>query len=543
MHEWRGTVAAALVALVLLAAGCSPDTGRQGRGRASATAPAASAVPRERRQRDLPGLPPAMARQRPAWEACAAEDAPRGGRGPRLGAECAWLAVPVDYGAPTGPSIRIRLARVRARAQDRRLGSLVFNPGGPGEAGAAMVAGGLFEATPAVMDRYDLVGFDPRGTGRSAPLACPQGTGGDLIPRTREQAETEFKAAAGQGESCRRASGPLLAHMDTVSVARDLELLRAALDEPRLHYLGFSYGTYLGQHYAHLFPGRVGRFVLDGLVDPATDQRRTARNDVTALDDSFAGYARACVTLGCPLGRTPDEVVARTTAFVRDLDAHPVPVPGGGRLTTALAVQGIRTPLYQAARWPDLTRALVEAMAGSPGALIGLAVEQVRVQEQSQGQERRGGRFPVPGAGATEDDVDPTMARNAVDCLDKPGPRTPAELLDELAEFEKASPLFGATVAATLYHCAAWPLPPTGRAEPLTAPGAPPMLLVSYAVDPATPLAGARAVLKNLGAGSLVVRRGTGHSAYASGSDCTDAAVDAFLVEGRLPPPNVECSA
>ncbi|MEU4211866.1 alpha/beta hydrolase [Streptomyces sp. NPDC026206] len=532
MRERPGTVVAAVVAVALLAVGC---TAADGGGRERRVSPAPSAAPRERApHRTLPGLPPDIARQRLAWKACSTEDAVRGGAALRPEADCAWLTVPVDYNAPDEHSIDLRVVRVRAPGRERRLGSLVFNPGGPGEAGAAMVAGGAFEATARVMDRYDLVGFDPRGVGRSAPLKCPQGTGGDLIPRTREQVDAEFRAAAEQGESCRRAGGRLLPHMDTVSVARDLDVLRAALGENRLNYLGISYGTYIGQHYAHLFPDRVGRFVLDGVVDPGTDQTRTARNDVKSLDDSFASYARACAALRCALGRTPGEIVATTTEFVRGLDAHPVPASGGGRLTTGLAVQGIRAPLYQSDRWPDLTRALLDAMAGRPDALIALAVEQVQVQTQEQGSDKAGSRDETP--------VDPTMARNAVDCLDKPGPRSTGELLADLGEFEKTSPLFGATVATAMFHCAAWPLAPTGRAEPLTAPGAPGMVLVSWSVDPATPLGNAEAVRKNLGTASLVVREGTGHSAYASGSDCTDAAVDAFLVGGRLPPPKVECS-
>ncbi|MFI9240544.1 alpha/beta hydrolase [Streptomyces sp. NPDC053079] len=535
MRERAGAVGVVVAVLVLVAGGCVAGGGE--RGSRASPVPASSA-PRDPQQRGVPELPAVIAGQQLAWEACSAEDAGRAGATLRRDADCSWLTVPVDYGAPGEQIIRLRVARVRA-AGAQRLGSLVFNPGGPGEAGAAMVAGGVFEATARVMDRYDLVGFDPRGIGRSAPLKCPQGAGGDLIPRTREEVDAEFRAAAEQGENCRKASGALLAHMDTVSVARDLDVLRAALGESRLHYLGISYGTYIGQHYAHLFPGRVGRFVLDGVVDPATDQTQTARNDVKSLDDSFASYARACAALHCPLGGTSEEIVARTTAFVRDLDAHPVPAPEGGRLTTGLAVQGIRAPLYQSDRWPDLTRALVEAMAGRPGALIALAVEQVQVQTQtSEGSDKSN-----KAASGNRAPVDPTMARNAVDCLDKPGPRSAAELLADLGEFERTSPLFGATVAAAMFHCAAWPLAPTGRAEPLTAPGAPAMVLVSWAVDPATPLSNAEAVRRNLRTASLVVRGGTGHSAYASGSGCTDRAVDEFLVGGRLPPTKAECSA
>ncbi|MFI9202416.1 alpha/beta hydrolase [Streptomyces sp. NPDC053048] len=530
MRERPGTVVAALAAVALVATGC--DAGGGDRGRAAPPAARTSASPaatRQPPQRPLPGIPEDIAHQRLAWEACDADDAGPAASTLRPDADCAWLTVPVDYAEPAGSAIRVRVARVRAGDRARRLGSLVLNPGGPGEAGAGMVASGAFEATARVMDRYDLVGFDPRGTGRSQPLRCPQGAGGDLIPRTRAMAEAELHAAAEQGEKCRRATGPLLAHMDTVSVARDLDLLRSALDERALTYLGISYGTYIGQHYARLFPGHVGRFVLDGVVDPGTDQTRTARGDVTSLSDSFASYARACVEHRCALGRTPEEIVSTTTEFVRSLDDHPLPGPDGIRLTTGLAAQGIREPLYQAERWPDLTRALLDAMGGRPGALIGLAVERVRTQ----------GARTDPD----ESDVDPTMARNAVECLDKPGPRTAAELLTRMGEFDKASPLFGATVAAAMFRCAAWPLAPTGRAEPLTAPGAPPMLLVSYAVDPATPLTNAHTVRKNLGTASLVVREGTGHAAYASGSECTDRAVEGFLLAGTLPPPDTRCPA
>ncbi|MFI2074110.1 alpha/beta hydrolase [Streptomyces triculaminicus] len=526
MRGWRGRgVVAGVAAVALLVGGC--DGGERGQGRQGAASPSGAAGAGARTSqpaRALPGLPDRIARQRLIWEGCVLDDAGEGVSTLRPDAECAWLTVPVDYAAPGGDTLDVRVARVRAADSGRRAGALVFNPGGPGEAGAGMVASGAFEATSRVMERYDLVGFDPRGTGRSEPLRCPEGTGGDLIPRTREQAEAELRAAAEQGRKCREATGPLLAHMDTVSVARDLDVLRSALGEPVLHYLGISYGTYIGQHYAHLFPEHVGRFVLDGVVDPGTDQTGTARGDVASLDASFASYARDCVEVRCPLGRTPEEIVRTTTEFVRGLDAHPLPGPEGGRLTTGLAAQGIREPLYQAERWPDLTQALLEAMAGRPDALIGLAVERVRTQ-------------------GAETAVDPTMARNAVECLDKPGPRSAGELLARMGEFEKASPLFGATVAAAMFRCAAWPLAATGRAEPLTAPRAPAMVLVSYAVDPATPLVNAHAVQRNLGTASLIVREGTGHAAYASGSECTDRAVEAFLVKGGMPAAQVRCPA
>ncbi|WP_414170054.1 alpha/beta hydrolase [Streptoverticillium reticulum] len=525
----RTAVTAMAVAGALVAGGCSSD-GTPGRSEPRSAGP--SGAPARAAGSGLPPLPAHLARQRLDWGDCTAQDAGPAGFTLRPDADCTWLAVPVDYAAPAGSTLRIRVARVRARDAERRLGALVFNPGGPGEPGAALVADGAFEATPDVAARYDLVAFDPRGIGRSAPLHCPEGNGSDLIPRTAQQADAEFRAAAAQGQDCRRVTGALLGHMDSVSVARDMDLLRAALDEQRLNYLGVSYGTFIGQHYARLFPDHVGRFVLDSVVDPAADQTAVARGDMKALDASFASYARTCAANACPLGRTADEIIARTTQFVRALDAAPLPGPDGSRLTTGIAAQGIRGPLYQAEKWPDLTLALADAMAGRPGALIGLAAEQIPAAGV-----RRPGAPPV--------DVpadDPTMPRNAVDCLDRPGPRSASQLLSYVGEFDKASPLFGATVAAAMFHCAAWPIAPTGRAEPVTAPGAPAVVLVSFTVDPATPLDNAKAVQKNLGGSVLVVREGTGHAAYGGGSECTDRAVDGFLVDGRLPPVRVDCA-
>lgn len=534
MRTRPGRIAVVMVTAAFVAGGCVAGGGGSG-GKTGPPAPSGGPDGPRRAAPPgppVPGVPREIARQRLDWAPCGPEDASEGVQQPLPDAECSWLTVPLDYAVPHKSTIKVRVARVRAPAGARRLGSLVFNPGGPGEAGAALVADGTFAATPEVSDRYDLVGFDPRGVHRSAPLICPARDGGsDLIPRTRQSMDAEFKIAAERAADCRKATGALMAHMDTVSVARDLDLLRAALGEDRLDYLGVSYGTYIGQHYARLFPDRVGRFVLDGVVDPGADQAQTAREDVKAISESFASYARTCAANDCSLGGTPDDVTTTTTDFVRGLDAHPVPGPDGARLTTAVAAQAIRDSLYQDAKWPELTQALVDAMNGDPEPLMRLGPYGGRLTGQGPAGETGG-----PAA-------DPAMARSAIDCLDRPGPRSPDDILGYLGEFEKASPLFGSTVATAMVHCAAWPITPTGKAEPLSAPGAPAMVLVSYAVDPATPLVNARAVRTNLGAGSLVVRAGTGHSAYANGSECTDRAVGTFLVSGKLPPAELDCGA
>ncbi|MEU4928667.1 alpha/beta hydrolase [Streptomyces yokosukanensis] len=484
----------------------------------------------------LPPLPARFAQQTVDWAGCEGVSSE-----PVAGAECGWVEVPVDYAAPDKETIRLRVSRVKAQDRSRRLGSLLYNPGGPGAPGAADVADGTWTAGERARARYDLVGFDPRGLGASAPIECPGGVPQEPedLPRTVADAEKAFTAARALARSCHRGSGTVLAHMDSASVARDLEVLRRVLGDDRLNYTGISYGTFLGRQYMRLFPDKVGRFVLDGVVDPARDMRQVALLDVRTDEEALRRYAADLVARGdLRLGATSEDVVRRITGLVADLERTPLRGPGGRRLTGSAVSAYLRTVTRQE-NWGRLTDALAAAVDGDAGAFDDMA----RDGAAGAGEEGAAGD-EESAPGQEEQERTEAMGNPAVLCLDSRGaPRSPREMLDLADEFARKSPLFGRGIAWQMLDCATWPIAPTGKVEPVTAPGAPPVLLVSYTDDPQTPLENARAVKAQLADSALLVRTGQGHGAYASEtpSQCTDRVVDAYLVDGRLPEGITNC--
>lgn len=526
--------AGVLATVALTATACSSG----GTSRAAAT-PSGTAVGAE--SAAVPALPARFTAQKIAWTACGEDVA----KDALPEAECGWVEVPVDYAAPDKETIRLRLSRIKAKDQGRRIGSLLNNPGGPGVGGAADVATGAWQPGDAVMARYDVIGFDPRGTGESAPITCPEaketsGVGSSgFLPRTRAEAEEHFAAAADHAKACQKASGPVFGHMDSESVARDMDVMRAVLGDTKLTYVGTSYGTFIGQKYAQLFPARVGRLVLDSVVDPGRDMRQVTDQDVKVTREGFERYAKDCAGRGgCPLGATAEAAVAKATRLVTGLDDRPLPGGDGEEVDSGAAADAITKVVFQKKEWPKLTRALAAALSGDGKPLARLGEEDKENKDKPGGQRSGRVRSPRPRADA---DSNSDIAQSAVLCLDGKAPRSAGEVFEAAEELARTSPMFGRSQAWSMVECAAWPVPPTGRVEPITAPGAPPLLLLSYTLDAATPLENARAVQKNLGTASLVIRQGAGHGAYVSGSVCTDRHVDAYLVDGTVPPKNTRC--
>ncbi|WP_328389882.1 alpha/beta hydrolase [Streptomyces sp. NBC_00400] len=479
-----------------------------------------------------PVLPARFAQQKIQWTACGADVTAKA----VPGAECGWVKVPVDYAAPDGKSVKLRVSRVRAKDHSRRLGSLLYNPGGPGAGGAADVADGNWQAGTQARARYDLVGFDPRGIAGSGQIKCPDGVPQqpENPPRTEAQAKKAFADATKRGRACQRASGAVLAHMDSVSVARDLDVLRTVLGDAKLNYTGFSYGTFLGQQYMKLFPDKVGRMVLDSVVNPAADMQQVARRDVKTSDDAMRRYARNLVACGDDrLGTTAGEILRRVTGFAKKLERKPLRGSGGEEFTDATLSMYLDTAVTDEQSWKPLTKALVAALHGD-----GAAFE--RFDKETAGES--GGKKPTPQEQQAQEDESASMP--AVLCLDSPSaPKSPKAMLDMADAFAKQSPLFGRSFAWQMIDCATWPIAPTGAAEPIKASGAAPVLLVSYTEDTQTPLANAQAVHRQLAHSSLLVRKGHGHAAYASEnpSTCTDRAVDRYLVGGKLPDKVANC--
>ncbi|PPK92945.1 alpha/beta hydrolase family protein [Kineococcus xinjiangensis] len=445
------------------------------------------------------------------------------------GAECAQLSVPVDHADPAGPRTSVSVLRVRARGEER-LGSLVLNPGGPGGSGVAYAAAADRVVTDAVRDSFDVVGFDPRGVGRSAPLQClpPERTDAMLAadPTPDEPAEADRLAAlaAELGRGCAENGGALAAHVDTESVARDLDVLRAALGDEKLTYLGKSYGTFLGAAYAELFPQRVGRLVLDGAMDPSLTSDEVNAGQAAGFERALRAYVEACLELEeCPLSGTPDDGARQVRELLERLDAQPLPTGGDRELTQGLAYLGIAQPLYAESLWPQLTAALTAAERGDGGPLLALA--------DAYAHRRPDGTYADNA----------TSVIYAVNCLDRGDTDTRADIARDAEALEELSPTFGRFLGWSSLPCSTWPFPAKGEREPVRAPGADPILVVGTTRDSATPYEWAVGLAEQLDSGHLLTYEGDGHTAYRFGSRCVDTAVDAYLLAGELPEDGARC--
>jgi pimeloyl-ACP methyl ester carboxylesterase len=448
-----------------------------------------------------------------AWQSC-------GG-----GFQCGSLRVPVDYSHPRAKSISLALIRKRATNQSLRIGSVLLNPGGPGESGLQFLRGsvGVFSN---LNYRFDLVSWDPRGVGASAPISCLDGPQLDAFlaldsvlddPAEKQafiQATRDFVAG------CARRNGDLLPFMDTASTARDMDQIREAVGDPKLTYLGFSYGTYIGQWYAHLFPTRVRALSLDGVVD---SKANGALGQIAGFEQNLKAFAAACqADSTCSYGQS-GEPEAKIEAAMARLDSTPLAV-GDRSLTRSLAMRGVVITLYDQTYWPYLDRALTALDKGDGRFLLSLA-------DAFDGRNSDGTYASIANGGNT-----------ATSCLDSSVP-TDIAYYDRLGPaFAKASPLFGPLVQYAGLECAYWPVRSKSVHEQLTVDGAPPILLVGGTNDPATPYAWAQAVKSQIPSAVLLTRHGNGHTSYGV-SLCARSAEDAYLISLVLPAAGTVCDA
>jgi pimeloyl-ACP methyl ester carboxylesterase len=451
-----------------------------------------------------------------SWESC------------RDGAECATLTVPLDYGRPDGETLDLALLRVPAGDPDGRVGSLVVNPGGPGAPGTDYAASAGFGS--ALTDAFDIVGFDPRGTGDSAPVDCLADADLDAYlaadPSPDDPAEVDESVAQASGllRGCSELSGDLAAHVSTVEAARDMDVLRAALGEPGLLYLGASYGTFLGATYAELFPTKVGRLVLDGAVDPTLTAEESVLSQAEGFETALRSYVADCVDQGdCFLGDTVEDGLARIATFLDEVDAEPLPTADGRELTEGLALLGLVTPLYFREGWPALGVALESAFGGDGSTLLRFAdVYSARGQD---------GSFTDNSAEAIA----------PINCLDDPSSTPADQIPGRLPEFERVAPTLAPQFLWMLIGCVGFGPRTAEPAPTIRAEGAAPILVVGTTRDPATPYAGAVALAEQLESGVLLTRDGDGHTGYAVGNECVDETVEGYLVDAVVPEGGRRC--
>ncbi len=449
------------------------------------------------------------------------------------GGECAKLTVPVDYANPSGSTIDLALLRVRARGPGDRIGSLVVNPGGPGGSGVEYARYADQIVGRDVRRQFDIVGFDPRGVGASAPLDCLSDQdldaflGADPTPDDAGEAQRFLASARKLAEGCEQGGGPLLAHLSTVDVARDLDVLRAALGEPQLDYLGKSYGTYLGTLYADLFPSKVGRFVLDGVIAPDLTSAEISEGQARGFELATRTYMDFCVRQGsCPAGSTVEEGMQWLRDFLKGVDSQPLRVNNDQRvtsLTEGWASMGVSYAMYTQQEWPSLTAALRDATKGDGNGLMNLA--------RKYAERTSTGRY-------TGNIME---AIYAVNCLDKSDTADLTAIQRNAEAFSASAPTWGRMLAWGSAVCGVWPVPAPRAPKPVSAAGSNPIVLIGTTRDPATIYEWAVRLREQLANAVLVTYDGDGHTAYTRSNQCVDRAIDSFYTKGTVPQDGLRC--
>lgn len=463
--------------------------------------------------------------QQPRWSGCGD------------GLECAEVYAPLDWDDPAGERITLALVRQPALGGDAQ-GSLFVNPGGPGASGVdylrAALGGGIGEA---LQQNYDVIGWDPRGVGASSAVSCLDAEGMDQFlfslgeAQQLERGSDEWIALASEeavafGAACAEATGPLLGHIDTLSTVRDLDMLRAIVGDPKLNYLGFSYGTYIGARYADAFPERVGRLVLDGATDPTATEADVVREQTLGFEAALRTYAADCLSRDdCPLRGSVDQAMAQIGALIDRVDRAPLTASDGRMLGADTMLTAIITPLYSQVNWPYLDDLFATVAAGDADTAFFLA---------DYYYDRVDGKYQT----------NLTEAFLAINCLDYPrgAELDVAAMRAQAAELAAIAPTIGRFQGYGDTFCANWPEPAVESREAVRAAGADPILVVGTTGDPATPYRWAVSLAQQLESGVLVTYHGEGHTAYGEDA-CVDAVIEDYFVRGAVPTSDPNCAA
>lgn len=488
---------------------------------------------------DEPARPGSAATSMPAtgdvdWRPC--PDVPRdlvGRAASGMSYHCASVPVPRDWNAPhSGETYRVSMIRVRSDRQRDRIGSLLLNPGGPGGSGIDLAVylsfGQALGGLPTeITDRFDVVGFDPRGVGRSNPVECIDDADQDASfaadPDPVSQADFDAVAALNKkiADGCARKYGDQLPFFSTEQAARDVDALRAAVGDRKLTYLGFSYGTLLGATYAQLFPQNVRALVLDGAVDPTESYVQGSEAQAKGFERAFANFTTWCAATPAKCPIAPDARGAVTDAMAK-AETSPVRGKDGREATPGWIFIGLISSLYNESGWTSLAEAIDGLQSGDAAGIFDLA-DQYAEREPD---------------GTYSNLFDANLAVNCADTDEAP---TLAEVRRLQEQWRAKYPMFGAALAIGMLPCTFW----SGRRDPYPAAeakGAPPIVVVGTTGDPATPYENTADLAEMLGVGHVVTWEGEGHTAYPS-TRCIVDAVDDYLIDLTVPRKGLRCPA
>jgi len=503
-----------ILALAMVSGACAPTAGRVGSPRVSApgTTTSSSTTTSSTTTTTAVVEPPVTPM---VWTPCGT-------------LQCGTVAVPLDYAQPQLGTIQIALAMHRATDPAARIGSLVIDPGGPGGSGVNDLPAELGVLTSALLARFDIVEFDPRGVQRSSPVVCSAGTSAttsstpgpfpDPVPSTTSAQLALLANDEEYANQCESLSGKLLPFVGTVDAARDLDRIRQALGDAQLTYFGHSYGTLLGATYAQMFPTKVRAMVLDGAIDPAMTTQQMVDEQSQGFESVLDDFLAWCTSSGCPWRPAGGASTTALLALIAQSRSQALAAGAGPSAGPGAIYYAVLSALYARNYWPNLARALAQAAAGNGAGVLSMADSYV--------------------TGGSTNAVD---AETSIDCLDHPVARGSGGIPALAAQAAVNAPFFGPLLAWGEAACAVWPVPATRTPEATTAVGSPPILVVGATKDPATPYVWAQRLAAELQHGELVTWQGENHVAYYY-SGCVRALDQAYFVAGTLPAPGTVCS-
>ena len=451
---------------------------------------------------------------------------------PRL--RCAKIRVPLDRSRPTGVAVDVAITMSKARQRNKRIGVLLVNPGGPGGSGTKFVRQLQNGLSGAILDRFDVVGWDPRGVGDTGQIRCLGTTDAydrfyalDPDPDTPAESDALVKAAMEFAAGCAaRNTIDTLRFAGTAAVVDDMESIRVALGEEKISFFGFSYGTLLGLRYADRFPSRVRTFALDGVLDPTADTVERSVQQALGFDRALNAFLALCLQGGCGWVRKGETPGAAFDRLSRRVDATPLVVKRGKgvirRLGPGEFTVGVLAALYsRESGWPVLRQALTKADAGDGALMLNLF--------DAYADRDRTGYGNIADSNA------------AVNCVDVVSPHGAAGFVALAERLAETSPRFGRLAGYSSLVCGFWPVPSTGLLTPVVARGSAPILVIGTTRDPATPYVWAQSAARNLDHATLLTYDSDGHTAYLTGNTCIRRFVDRYLLTTEVPPSGSRC--
>jgi pimeloyl-ACP methyl ester carboxylesterase len=430
------------------------------------------------------------------------------------GFECSSFKVPVNYAKVDNQSFTLKVLRHNALDQKNKLGSIVVNPGGPGGSATLYAYNAEYILSKEINEKYDVVGFDPRGVNESDEIRC----------LTDDEEDEFLNADASDGKAvniaalseiskdfankCAKAAGKKLGHYSTLEAAKDMEILRLLLNEKNLNFLGKSYGTYLGTLYAALYPETVGRIVLDGAVSPNVSMREQQLAQAVAFDKALNNF----------LATQKRFKLSDIKKLLSDADTNPMTGSDGRAASQSIAITAIATTLYDSGDgWKDLNKILNQAILKRDPA------EMFKQADDYNNRDSAGNYY------SNQTDVS-----IIINCLDWKEPRTIEEITSDRGAFTKAAPIFGPYLYLAGLPCKYWKTEPQLPPMPLKNINTTPVLVIGVTNDPATPYEWAQDLVKVFTNGKLLTLNGDGHTGHNQGNECVDSVVDSYFLTGKI---------